>query len=88
MQVDVDVVVECVVKGTGGLQATLDTIAKEVQAALHAVTSIGSRTVRIAPVSIDRPYFDLNTDQPVARRLLLYRVAPLFTPSADPTSLA
>lgn len=88
LQVDVDIGIECVVKGTSGLQALLDTMAKEVQVALSAVSSIGSRAVRVAPVSFDRPYFDLTTDQPVARRLLLYRIAPLFTTSADPTSLS
>lgn len=88
MQVDVDIGIDCVVKGTSGLPALLDTIAAEVQAALYAVTSIGSRAVRIAPVAIDRPQFDLTTDQPVARRLLLFRIAPLFTSSADPTSLS
>ena len=88
LQVDVDIGVECIAKGASGLAATLDTIATEVQIALAAVTSIGSRAVKIAPVSIDRPVYELTTDQPVARRLLLYRIAPLFTTSADPTSLA
>jgi len=88
LQVDVDVGIECVVKGASGLQTTLDTIAGEVQAAIRTLTSIGGRAVQIVPVSFDRPFFDLSTDQPVARRLLLYRIAPLFTPSADPTSLS
>ena len=88
IQVDVDVGIECIAKGTSGLQTTLDTIAKEVQVALAAVTSIGSRAVQIAPVAVERPQFILDTDQPVARRLLLYRIAPLFTSSADPTSLS
>lgn len=88
IQVDVDVGIECLAKGTSGLQTTLDTIAKEVQTALAGVTSIGSRAVRIAPVSIERPQFMLDSDQPVARRLLLFRIAPLFTASADPTTLS
>ena len=67
---------------------TITGTAKEVQVALAAVTSIGSRTVQIAPVAVERPQFILDTDQPVARRLLLYRIAPLFTSSADPTSLS
>lgn len=88
IQVDVDIGIECLAKGTSGLQATLDTIAAEVQTALDAVTSIGGRTVQIQPVAIDRPQFSLDSDQPVARRLLLFRIAPLFTTSADPTSLS
>lgn len=86
--VDVDIGIECIARGTSGVPAQLDTIAAEVQTALDAVTTIGSKNVVVMPVSIDRPQWDLTTDQPVARRLLLYRIAPLFTTSADPTSLS
>ncbi|HRZ59894.1 MAG TPA: hypothetical protein P5163_04815 [Rubrivivax sp.] len=81
---DVQLVVELVIKASGtGQAAALDALTGTVTAALAGTRTVGGTLVTVLPADVGRPTLDATTDQPVARREVVFTVGPIFTTAAD-----